>query len=83
MCGQLPFDDRLFGLEEWLFGVAARAFRAVDVLFVTDAVVPAFDGAEPPCEAAIAAPLPTVSATAAEATRSVRFGLRMDTSFRL
>ena len=82
MCGHLPFDDRLFGVAEWLFGVAERVFRAVDVLFVTDALVPTFDGADPPCEAAIAAPLPTVSATAAEAARSVRFGLRMDTSFR-
>jgi hypothetical protein len=81
MCGQLPFDDRLFGVEG-LFGVAERVFRAVVVLLVTDAVVPAFDGAEPPCEAAIAAPLPMVRATAAEAARSVRFGLRMDTSFR-
>jgi hypothetical protein len=82
MCGQLPFDERLFGFEEWLFGVAERAFRAVVVLFVTDELVPAFDGAEPPCEAAIAAPLPTVSATATEAARSIRLGLRMDTSFR-
>ena len=83
MWGQLPFDDLLFGFEEWAFGVAERAFRAVFVLFVTDAVATAFDGAEPPCEAAIAAPLPMVRATAAEAARSVRFGLRMDTSFRL
>ena len=73
MCGQLPFDDRLFWFEEWLFGVVARA-----VLCLLDALVPAFDGADPACEAAIAAPLPTVSTTAAEASRSVRFGLRMD-----
>jgi hypothetical protein len=83
MCGHLPFDDRVFGFVEWVFGVAERVFRATVVLFVTDVLVRAFDGAEPPCEAAIAAPLPTVSATAAEAARSVRFGLRMDTSFRL
>jgi hypothetical protein len=83
MCGQLPFDDRVFGVAEWLFGVAERVFRAVVVLFASDALGPAFDGAEPPCEAAIAAPLPTVSATAAETARSVRLGLRMDTSFRL
>jgi hypothetical protein len=76
------FDDRLFGLAEWLLGVAERVFRAVDGLLVSRALVPDFDGAEPPCEAAIAAPLPTVKATAAEAARSVRFGLRMDTSFR-
>jgi len=73
MCGQLPFDDRLFWFEEWLFGVAARV-----VLFVLDALVPAFDGPDPLCEAAIAAPLPTVSTTVAEAARSVRFGLCMD-----
>jgi hypothetical protein len=78
MCGHLPFDDRLFEFEEWLFGVAERAVRAVVVLFVCDALVPAFDGADPLCEAAIAAPLPTVSTRAAEAARSVRFGLRMD-----
>jgi len=82
MCGQLRFDDRLFGFVEWLLGVAERVFRAVVVLLVSDELVPDFDGADPPCEAAIAAPLPTVSATAAEAARSVRFGLRMDTSFR-
>jgi len=81
MCGHLPFDDRLFEVEEWLFRVAERTFRAVVVLFVGDALVPAFDGPDPPCEAAIAAPVPTVKTTAAEAARSVRLGLRMD-SFR-
>ena len=38
--------------------------------------------ADLPCVAAIAAPLPAVSARAAEAARSVLIRLRMDTSFR-
>jgi hypothetical protein len=83
MCGQLPFDDLLFGVADWLFRAVERIIRIVALLFLaSEVLVPAFDGVDAPCEAAMAAPLPTVSASAAAAARSVRFGLRIDTPFR-
>jgi hypothetical protein len=66
MCGQLPFvADRLFGAVDLALCVAERLL-----------CVAAF-----PCVAATAAPLPPVSASTAKTARSVRLGLRIDTSF--
>jgi len=73
MCGQVCCAEPLFGAPARLVFGAALLFWVVEWLLC----VAAF-----PCVAAIAAPLPAVSASRAEATSSVRLGLRIDTSFR-
>jgi hypothetical protein len=79
-CGQLSVEDWLFGVDDFGVVVDGLVVEGVVVvgaeLFVVAELVVGFAGVEL-WVAAIAAPLPAVRASARDANRTVRLGLRI------